>query len=238
MEPNPDHVCNLATGLIHLRRMVEAERLLRGILDVVPGHEAARANLDALLAARGTGTGATVVSSSLASKKEEIARQLEGAARHMSAKRWPEAVEGFRAVLAVAPDLAEARAALGSALLVLGRTEEAIVELQQAAEQLNTSEAWNNLGWAAATAGHPEPARTALIKAIECDAENLEPQRNLAALFETLKMPREAEAAYDLILLTAPGDAEAVKGKARCAAACGARGVGKRQVAETVLVHG
>ncbi len=50
LRPHPDWVCNLASGLIQNGSTADAERLLRGILAVVPAHEAARANLDALLA--------------------------------------------------------------------------------------------------------------------------------------------------------------------------------------------
>jgi Flp pilus assembly protein TadD len=124
--------------------------------------------------------------------------------------------------LAVAPDLAEVRAALGSALLVMGRLPEAMAELRQAAEGLGSSGAWNDYGWACAVAGNADEARAAFVKAIEADPANLEPQRNLAALFETLNMPREAAAAYDLILLTVPQDPEALAGKARCAPAVAA----------------
>jgi hypothetical protein len=60
-------------------------------------------------------------------------------------------------------------------------------------------------------------ARAVLVKAIERDPANLEPQRTLAARSETLPMRQEAAAADELILLTAPGDAEAEKGKTRCA---------------------
>jgi GT2 family glycosyltransferase/SAM-dependent methyltransferase len=52
LTPDPDWVCNLASGLIHLGREGDAERLLRGILAVVPGHAAAQENLRALLAVR------------------------------------------------------------------------------------------------------------------------------------------------------------------------------------------
>jgi hypothetical protein len=65
----------------------------------------------------------------------------------------------------------------------------------------------------------------------------VEPQRNLAALFETLGMLREAEAAYDLILLTIPGDREALAGKTRCATAA-ASASDTRGAAEVVRVHG
>jgi Flp pilus assembly protein TadD len=141
---------------------------------------------------------------------------LEVGARHLGAKRWTAAVETFRKVTRLAPNLAEARAALGAALLALSRYEEAVPELQAAAERLQSCQAWNNLGWASLMAGRMEEARAALVKAIEIEPTNLEPQRNLAALFETLTMPKEAEAAYDLILLTAPDDPEAMAGKARC----------------------
>jgi Flp pilus assembly protein TadD len=52
LTPDPDWVCNLASGLIHLGRAGDAERLLRGILAVVPGHPAAQENLRALLTVR------------------------------------------------------------------------------------------------------------------------------------------------------------------------------------------
>jgi len=91
-----------------------------------------------------------------------------------------------------------------------------VPELRAAAERLQSSQAWNTLGWAALMAGRMEEARAALVKAIESDPANLEPQRNLAALFETLHMPKEAEAAYDLILLAVPEDPEALAGKTRC----------------------
>jgi Flp pilus assembly protein TadD len=137
-----------------------------------------------------------------------------------------------------APDLAEARAALGSALLVIGRTEEAIPELRVAAAALDTSRAWNDLGWACAVGGHVEDARATLVTAIERDPTNLEPQRNLAALFETLDMRQEAAAAYDLILLTAPGDAEAKKGKMRCGETTATSGPAVDVAGELAVTHG
>jgi len=159
LEPNPDWVCNLASGLIRLGRRTEAEQLLRGILDIVPNHEAARANWAVLCTAQDRESPHSVSPAPHASRKEEVRRLLETAARHMAAKGWSEAVDGLRAVLTLAPDLAEARAALGSVLLVLGRAEEAVVELWRVAHRLNTSEAWNNLGWAQGAAGCGNGAR-------------------------------------------------------------------------------
>jgi len=45
LEPTPDHVCNLALGLMHTGREVEADLLLSGVLDTVPQHQAARTTL-------------------------------------------------------------------------------------------------------------------------------------------------------------------------------------------------
>ncbi|HSB73562.1 MAG TPA: putative sugar O-methyltransferase [Candidatus Methylomirabilis sp.] len=245
LEPSPDSVSNLACGFIHVGQHAEARQLLEGILAVAPDHAAARTNLDLLSAAGNNGDCGTVSEPAPdAGRAEDLASLLEAAAQQLAGRRWTAAVDGFRRVLELAPDLAEARAALGSALLVLGRTEEAIVELLQAAERLNTSETWNNLGWAEAAACHPEAARAALIKAIQCDPQNLEPQRNLAALFETLEMPGEAQRAYDLILLAAPDDREALAGRARTQAAVAScqdpAGISRRGVGseDTVLVHG
>lgn len=53
LRPHPDWVCNLASGLLQHGRGAEAERLLRGILAVEPGHQTARVNLQTLLAAEG-----------------------------------------------------------------------------------------------------------------------------------------------------------------------------------------
>jgi len=74
------------------------------------------------------------------------------------------------------------------------------------------------------------------MKAIELEPTNLEPQWNLAALFEKLTMTREAEAAYDLILLTAPDSREALTGKTRRAALRTSAEV--KQAGEVALVHG
>jgi GT2 family glycosyltransferase/Flp pilus assembly protein TadD len=213
LSPTPDAVCNLACGLIHVGRHAEARQLLEGILAVMPTHDAARANLDAL---SGVAEDSAPSASCSESPAAQLSEMLESAAGHLTNKRWSEAVAEFRAVLRHAPDLAEARAALGSALLVGGRTEEAIPELRAAADALDTSHAWNDLGWACTVAGQMDDGRAAFVKAIERDPANLEPQRNLAALFETLHMPQEAAAAYELILLTAPGDPEAAKGTLRC----------------------
>jgi SAM-dependent methyltransferase/Flp pilus assembly protein TadD len=157
---------------------------------------------------------------------QRLAGLVQAGAEHLAAGRPTEAVEAFRAALAIAPDLAEVRGALGSALVNLGRQAEALTELAAAAEALGTSEAWNNLGCAYALAGRAEEARGAFLEAIQRDGANREPQRNLAALFEALGMPREAAAAYDLLLLAAPDNAEALAGKARCAAALQASGAG------------
>ena len=142
---------------------------------------------------------------------------LEAGGAALQAGRWHQAVEAFRGVLRLAPDLGEVHAALGSALLVLGRAGEAIPALAEAARILDDSEAWNNMGWACSVGQRHEEARAAFVKAIERDPENLDPQRNLAALFELLGMLPEAGAAYALILLTAPADREALAGRARCA---------------------
>jgi Flp pilus assembly protein TadD len=125
-------------------------------------------------------------------------------------------VEAFRKATRLAPAVPEAHAALGAALLAMSRYREAIPPLRTAAEHSQTSQSWNDLGWACLMAGRVEEARAALVRAIEIDPTNLEPQRNLASLFETLHLPKEAEAAYDLILLTVPRDPEALAGKARC----------------------
>lgn len=216
LEPSPDLVSNLACGLIHLDRTAEAERLLRGIIEVVPDHAAARENLERLRSGARQATGHQEQTAHGALEALDAASLLEAGARHLAAKRWPEAVETFRKVTTLAPDVLEAQSALGAALLALGRYEEAIPALGAAAEHFHTSQAWNDLGWAALMAGRTEEARAALVKAIETDPANLEPQRNLAALFETLNMPKEAEAAYDLILLSVPQDPEARAGKLRC----------------------
>jgi tetratricopeptide (TPR) repeat protein len=188
--------------------------LLEGILAVMPTHDAARANLDALSGVAEDGMPSEPCGES---PTAQLSAMLESAAGHLANKRWTEAVAGFQAVLRQEPSLAEAQAALGSALLVIGRTEEAIPELRAAADALDTSRAWNDLGWACTVVGQMDDGRAAFVKAIERDPAHLEPQRNLAALFETLHMPQEAAAAYELILLTAPGDPEAGKGKIRCA---------------------
>jgi tetratricopeptide (TPR) repeat protein len=235
LSPTPDAVCNLACGLIHVGRHAEARQLLEGILAVMPTHDAARANLDAL---SGVAEGSTPSESCSESPDAQLSAMLESAAGHLANKRWSEAVAGFRAVLRHAPALAEARAALGSALLVIGRTEEAIPELRAAADVLDTSRAWNDLGWACTVVGQMDDGRGAFVKAIERDPANLEPQRNLAALFETLHMPQEAAAAYELILLTAPGDLEAGKGRIRCAGIVAAARPVVEVPGEVAVTHG
>jgi len=235
LSPTPDAVCNLACGWIHVGRHAEARQLLEGILTLVPTHEAARANRDALVR--------VVESSKLPvwhsqSPHPRIIAMLNASADHLAHRRWAEAITGFRMVLRHAPDLVEVRAALGSALTGIGETEHAVSELRAVVDVLDTSQAWNDLGCAYAIGGQMEDSRVALVTAIERDPSNLEPQCNIAALFEGLGMPQEAAAAYDLMLLTAPGNAEATMGKMRCAGNAATSRSAMDVAGELAVTHG
>jgi glycosyltransferase involved in cell wall biosynthesis/predicted SAM-dependent methyltransferase len=59
ISPQPDWVCNLASGLLHVGRMGDAQKLLEGILAVEPDHALANENLARLRAARSVGVGAS-----------------------------------------------------------------------------------------------------------------------------------------------------------------------------------
>jgi GT2 family glycosyltransferase/Flp pilus assembly protein TadD len=235
LSPTPDAVCNLACGWIDVGRHAEARQLLEGILTVVPTHEAARANRDALLR---VAERSRLPVSYFQSPHPRIIAMLNASADHLAHRRWAEAITGFRMVLRHAPDLVEVRAALGSALTGIGETEHAVSELRAVVDVLDTSRAWNDLGCAYAVDGQMEDSRVALVTAIERDPTNLEPQRNLAALFEGLGMPQEASAAYELMLLTAPGNAEATMGKMRCAEKASPSRTAMDVARELAVTHG
>ena len=95
--------------------------------------------------------------------------------------RIPEAIAGYRELLATAPDHAAGHNKLGYALLQIGRTGEAVTLLRRGVRlQPDDAEAHNNLGLALMQAGSPREAVAAMEQALTLDPDNAGAHYNLA----------------------------------------------------------
>lgn len=96
------------------------------------------------------------------------------------------AAEGpLRRAVEIQPLFVEARVALADALAESGRVDEAIAELETAAETNpeHATEAWNNLGFLHLQAGRTAAARPALERAVALDPDFAEARVNLGTVF-------------------------------------------------------
>jgi tetratricopeptide (TPR) repeat protein len=96
-------------------------------------------------------------------------------------------IEAFRRGLEIEPDDIEMMYLLGNALRLEGRLDEAEALLQRVLdERLDHGSAWVKLGRVRQARGETEKARSAFIRAIDVDADNIEARFMLAreALYE------------------------------------------------------
>ena len=95
--------------------------------------------------------------------------------------RIPEAIAGYRELIATAPDHAAGHNKLGYALLQIGRTGEAVTLLRRGVRlQPDDAEAHNNLGLALMQAGSPREAVASMEQALTLDPDNAGAHYNLA----------------------------------------------------------
>ncbi len=113
--------------------------------------------------------------------------------------------------LALDPDDYESHAAAGSACLYLGRVDDAIRHLREAARLRPEDPAvWNNLGFALRTAGRMDEAIDALGRAVTLAPDLAEARRNLAQVLVAAGRTREALAHFERAVALEPESAEAL----------------------------
>ena len=112
--------------------------------------------------------------------------------------------------LALDPDDFESQAAAGSGCLYLGRLDDAILHLREAARlRPDDATVWNNLGFALRAAGRTEEAIEPLRKAAALAPDLAEAQRNLALALSAAGRPGEAIAHFEQAVMIEPDSAEA-----------------------------
>jgi Flp pilus assembly protein TadD len=104
--------------------------------------------------------------------------QLGGAC--LRARQFTEAIEAYRAALAINPDDAETQLGLGTALTQRGDIENGLAALAKAAPLVNTSAAYNRLGVAQTMAGKFAEAQVTFEKGLGVSPGDLDITTNLA----------------------------------------------------------
>jgi tetratricopeptide (TPR) repeat protein len=123
----------------------------------------------------------------------EVAIKFNRAVELQSQGALKEAAVEYRALLAVAPDYAEAHANLGAVLARLGQYEEAIASYQRALEiNPNLTPVWLNLGIAHYRAGQWEKAVGALQQFLSFSPDSLQARQLLGLAL--VEMGRDEEA--------------------------------------------
>jgi len=121
--------------------------------------------------------------------------------------RWAEAVDRYRAALAIDPNLAEAHNGLGLAWLRLGRAEEAVGALRQAvALNPNLPQGYTNLGRALGGLGRNEEARSSYAQAVKLDPNSPAVHNDYGNFLSAVGDLPAAEAEYRAAIRLAPGD--------------------------------
>lgn len=181
---------------------------------------------------------------------DEALRQLERAIRldaanptllydlgrlQRQAGRIDDAIATYRRVLAIRPDLVEARISLGIALRKAGRHEEAFEALRIAADMRPTSyEAHLNLGNVCFDIGRPDEAAEAFRRALGLNGESAPAHNNLGRALFALGAAEQAAEHYGRAVELQPayreawvnlGEAEKHLGRKKEAAVCYQRAV-------------
>lgn len=127
----------------------------------------------------------------------EIVATLAAAFEHHRAGRLAEALAGYRSVLAVAPDHADALNLAASATRALGDTAAAIdLARRAAAAAPERADVRYNLGNALSAAGDPAAAAEAFRAALALAPDNADAAANLGVALARLGDTPDAEAAY------------------------------------------
>ena len=100
--------------------------------------------------------------------------------RHTRAGKTDQAIQAYRAALAVAPDNPDALLGLGSALVKAGDPDGAVVALAKVAPIVNTMTAYNRLGVAQTLAGQFAQAHQSFDAASALAPDDLDIRTNLA----------------------------------------------------------
>lgn len=109
---------------------------------------------------------------------------MDSARQALSNNDFPSAIEALDAVLAEAPDNAEARFLKGLALARSGDTETALTVFNKLVERNpDMAEGWNNLGVLRAREDDLDGAQTALEKAVRINPEHAPAQENLGDIY-------------------------------------------------------
>jgi Flp pilus assembly protein TadD len=115
-----------------------------------------------------------------AAASNDAPTQLRLGDAYTRAGKTDQAIQAYRAALAVAPDNPAALLGLGSALVKAGDAEGAVVALAKAAPIVNTMSAYNRLGVAQILAGQFSQAHQSFDTASALAPEDLDIRTNLA----------------------------------------------------------
>jgi tetratricopeptide (TPR) repeat protein len=140
----------------------------------------------------------------------EVIQHFGAAQRDMRTGHFRDAIEEFKKVLALQPDLAEARVNLGLAYHAQGDYRRAVAELSQAeAERPNLLPASLFLGLSYMKLGSPGKAIAPLERALSIQPSNREARKALAAAEMSEGNYAKAAAQFQKLAATEPDKAEA-----------------------------
>ena len=192
-------------------RLVDAERIYRQILDLVPDHADALHLLGVLAAQVGEVNAAIdLIGRAIAIDPNVVAYHDNLGESYRRAGQPERAIASFRRAIALRPDHAQAQCNLGNALWELGRHHEAIDACRRAiALRPDYPEAHNNLGNALKDAGRIDDAITAFDRAIALRPDYAEAHNNLGCTRLAQGDPTAAIAALTRAAALRPDLAEA-----------------------------
>jgi protein O-GlcNAc transferase len=135
-----------------------------------------------------------------------IAQQLQLAAQHHQAQRWPEAEKLYRQILVAEPNHAKTLHCFGMLLIQVDRGAEAVPFLQKAvAIQPQSPIVWSDLAMALNAKGKYEEAVTAAERAIAYDPKLVAAHFNLGIALSELKQTERAIGACITAAALSPG---------------------------------
>ncbi|MBI4506137.1 MAG: glycosyltransferase [Chloroflexi bacterium] len=131
---------------------------------------------------------------------------LDDARRLLAEERWDEALAALNRALDLSPLLSTAHYLLGYAQLQRGAAAAAVAALRQAVQQMPFNADFHNALGAALCAAGEAAAEAAFRRALDLAPERADVWSNLGELYERLRRPAEAVAAYERALAVAPDD--------------------------------